>query len=114
MSILIILQQISNPRFTTQEMEKSQIRCGFDFEITSMYYDDERKNHPSHAFGWVKTPAGKPILAKWNRHGECFIESVRISSFDLVRPAQDEIVGANTINKSLVVGLIAIVICIIF
>lgn len=114
MSISLIFREITEPRFSTEEMETSRTKCFFDFEISSMYYDDERHHLPTHAFGWVLPPRSKPIRARWNKHGECLVNSVRLTAFDLVRQTQKEIDSARAICESLLAGLVVIIICIIF
>jgi hypothetical protein len=114
MSILSTLREIQDPRFSTEEMETSKLKCGFDFKITSMYYDDLQKGLPSHAFGWVHPPNSVPIPAYWSKHGECMINSMRVKSFDLHRNTQNYIDSATIAGESLLVGFIVIVICVIF
>jgi hypothetical protein len=114
MSFLSTLREIHDPRFSTEEMETSKLKCGFDFKITSMYYDDQQKGMPSHAFGFVRPPNCPPFLATWNRYGECLVNSTRIKSFDLQRSTQNYIDSATIAGESLLVGFLVIVICVIF
>jgi hypothetical protein len=114
MSILTVLREIHDPRFSTAEMETGKLKCGFDFKITSMFYDDERPGLPSHAFGYVQPPNSSPLQAVWNRHGECHVNSTRIGSFDLQRTTQDYINSATVVGESILVGFIVIVVCVIF
>ncbi len=114
MRILKVLREIHDPRFSTEEMETGKLKCGFDFKITSMFFDDERPGLPSHAFGYVKPPNSSPIQAVWNCHGECLVNSTRLKSFDLQRTTQDYIDSATLVGESMVVGFVVIVVCVIF
>ena len=114
MKILAILYAIHNPRFTTEEMESSKLKCGFHFEISSMYYDDLKKDLPSHAFGWVIPPVGKPIRAVWDRNGQCLVDQVRMLTYDLARPTQSEIDSYRAIGESFALAILTIIISLIF
>ena len=81
--------EVVNPGFTTEEMETSKIRCGFEFELTSFIYNDNCRQYPTSALGIIKSASGKHILAKWNHNGQCLIKGERVQSFDLVMPTQE-------------------------
>ncbi len=114
MNLLATLREIHDPRFSTEEMETSKLKCGFEFSITSMYYDDGQPNLPSHACGFVVPPNVKEIPAVWNRHGECLVNQVRLKSFDLIRKTQQEIDSARAVGESMLLAIFVIIISIIF
>ena len=72
-------------RFTTDEMEKSQTRCGCDFKITSLLFEDKQPQFPTKAVGCINTCQGWKINASWNQHGECSVGNARIEPFDLIK-----------------------------
>lgn len=72
-------------RFTTEEMEKSKTRCGCEFKITSLFFDDNKPQFPTKAMGCISTGQGWKIIATWNQYGECTVGSTRIKPFDLIK-----------------------------
>lgn len=117
MDIKNTIKDFVEPRFSTEEMERSTLRCGLpDFKVSGMYYDDELSGFPSHAFGHILTPDGYTIQTYWNKHGECMVKGRRQIAFDLIKPTRirQEEDSARAVCASLIVGLIVIWICIIF
>jgi len=89
---------ISNTRFTTEDMEKGKTRCGNNFKITSMYFEDLKPYFPTLAMGYINTDQGWKISATWNQYGECTIGGLRMFSFDLINLNQkknDEVKPMN-------------------
>ena len=80
-----IIDTVVDPRFTTEEMEKSQARCGCEIKITLMFFDDKKPKLPTKALGCVNTGHGRKIIASWNQYGECTVDSTPIRSFDLIK-----------------------------
>ena len=80
--------EISNTRFTTEDMEKGKTRCGNNFKITSMYFEDLKPHFPTMAMGYINTDQGWKINAIWNQFGECTIGGLRMISFDLINSNQ--------------------------
>jgi len=78
-------EPVVNPRFTTEEMEKSQTRCGCEIKITSLVFDDNKPQFPTKALGCIHTGHGRKIIASWNQNGECTVGSTPIKSFDLIK-----------------------------
>lgn len=114
MNIKQTLSEITNPRFTTEEMETSRTYCGCAFEITSLIFDDNKPHTPTIAIGYVFTPEKKRINANWNKNGECRVDGIRMKAYDLVSAAQQEIAAARNVSVSMLLGLIVIIICAIF
>lgn len=110
------LREILEPRLSTKEMENCHTKCGFDIEITSLHYDDEIPNFPSHAFGNLKISGSNNNYAKWNKYGECMVGRIRLASFDLVRSntVLKEEYSSGIIGEALLAGLVVIIVCIIF
>lgn len=109
-----IISEFFDPRFSTDEIENSKLKCNLSFETTGMFYDDEKRGFPTHILGIVKTKRGIPLHASWNQHGECTVKGIRVKSFDLVRPTQSQMDSGKSVLTSLVVGLIVITVCAIF
>jgi len=114
MSFKTIIRNFFDPRFTTEEVENSKLKCNFHFESTDMFFDDEKRGFPTNILGVIKTPAGTLLSVSWNQHGECTSQGIRLKSFDLVRPTQKEIDSARPVLTILTIGLIVIVASIIF
>lgn len=114
MSIKKIIREFFDPRFSTQEIENSKLRCNLQFTTNDMYFDDEKRGFPTHICGTIKTGRGNIILASWNQHGECTVKGKRIKSFDMVRPTQKEIDSSRPILVSTVVLFFASIIYAIF
>ena len=72
-------------RFSTEEMEKSKTRCGCEFKITSLFFDDSNPQFPTKAMGSINTSQGWKIIATWNQYGECTVGSTPIKPFDLIK-----------------------------
>jgi len=72
-------------RFSTEEMEKSKTRCGFEFKITSLLFEDNKPQLPTKAMGCINTGQGWKIFATWNQYGECTVGSTPIKPFDLIK-----------------------------
>lgn len=83
--------EISNNRFTTEEIEKCKTRCGSDFKITSMYFEDHKPHFPTMVIGDINTDQGWKISATWNQFGECTIKGLRMNSFDLINSNRNKI-----------------------
>lgn len=114
MSIKKFIRDFFEPRFSTQEIENSKLKCNLSFSTTDMFYDDEKRGFPTHILGNVKTQRGILLPASWNQRGECTVKGKRVRSFDMVRPTQSEMDSAKSVFTSLVVALIVILVCIIF
>ncbi len=78
-------------------MEESPTRCGFDHKILSLFYDDSKPHFPTAAMGCIDTGQGWKIIATWNQNGECTVNFRRMTSFDLVTPAQREFEEAKPV-----------------
>jgi len=81
-------------RFTTEEMEKSKTRCGYEFKITSLLFEDKQPQFPTLAIGNINTGQGWNIIASWNQYGKCTVGSTPIMPFDLIKfddPKSDEL-----------------------
>ena len=91
MNIKKTIKEIINPRFTIDEIENGHTKGGFEFKITALFFDDNKRHFPTKALGWIDPMQESKIVATWNQHGECYVNSNRIISFDLVRPTQNEI-----------------------
>lgn len=109
MNINKIFKEFVNPRLTTQEMENSQTKCGCEFQIITMFFDDNKPHLPTMAIGKINTGQGLKIPATWNQYGECTVNSRRVKSFDLIAPSQKEIDEA----KPVIVALVSVVLTII-
>lgn len=77
-------------RFTTEEMEKSTTRFGFEFKITTLLFEDNKTQLPTKAIGSINTGQGWKIIATWNQFGECTLGGLRMFSFDLINSNQDK------------------------
>lgn len=106
-------KQKSKLRFSTEEVENSRIRCGCEFKISSLLFDDT-PNFPVRVLGYIRTNQGHQILATWNQYGECTFEGQRIKSFDLIKRQVGDEVSMKMIDESLVIGPVVILFCIIF
>lgn len=109
MNIIKTLKDIADPRLTTREMESSQTRCGCDFQITSMFFEDLKPNFPVKTIGCIHTGQGWKIFATWNQNGECMVSGRRIKSFDLVTPDQREFDQAMPVFIGLIMFLIIVI-----
>jgi len=114
MSIKKTIREFFDPRFSTEEVENSKLKCNLPFESSDMFYDDLKRGYPTTILGAIKTPAGILMQVSWNQHGECTNQGVRLESFDMVRPTQKEIDSARPILVSSVVIFFAGVIYAIF
>lgn len=83
--------EIIDPRLSTTEMEQNHTRCGNDFKITSMYFEDHKPHFPTLAKGYINNDQGWKINATWNQFGECTIGGLRMFSFDLINPNRKKI-----------------------
>jgi len=92
-----------NPRFSTDEIESCKLKCNLHFETTDLYFDDLKPGYPTHILGFIKTPRGIDIFASWNQNGECSVNSLRVKSFDMIRPTQREMDSAKTVAISTMV-----------
>ena len=86
-----IIKKIMNPRFSVEELENSHTKCGWEFKITTMFFDDNKRHFPTQALGWIDPVQGNKIIATWNLRGECFVNGRRIKSFNLIKSTQKEI-----------------------
>ena len=91
MNINKTIKEIINPRFSIDEIENGHTKCGFEFKITALFFDDNKRHSPTKALGWIDPVQESKIVATWNQHGECWVNGNRIISFDLIRPTQKEI-----------------------
>jgi len=114
MSIKKIINELFDPRFSTEEVENSKLKCNFPFESTDMFYDDLKRGFPTNILGVIKTPNGALLSVSWNQHGECTSQGVRLKSFDLVRPTQKVIDSEKTIVVSTIVICFASILYAIF
>lgn len=85
------ITEIYNTRFTTEEVEKGKTRCGNDFKIISLYFEDNKPHFPTSAIGYINTDQGWKINATWNQFGECTIGGLRMISFDLINSNRKKI-----------------------
>lgn len=108
MNIIKALKEILYPCLTTREMESSQTRCGCDFQITSMFFEDSNPDFPVKSIGRIKTGQGWKIFVTWNQSGECMISGSRIKSFDLVTAQQKEFDQAMPVFIGLIIFLIIV------
>jgi|SRR5665647_492740 len=104
-----IIKEIMNPRFSIEELENSHTKCGCEFKITSLFFDDNKRNFPTKVVGWINPLQEHKIIATWNQNGECFVNSRRMKSFDLVRPTLKEIEAL----KPVFMGMIFIILLLI-
>ena len=86
-----IIKEILNPRFSVEELENSHTECGWEFKITTMFFDDNKRHFPTQALGWIAPVQGNKIIATWNLRGECFVNGSRIKSFNLIKSTLKEI-----------------------
>jgi hypothetical protein len=114
MTFKTTIRNFFDPRFSTEDVENSKLKCNLHFRTLDMYFDDKKKGFPTHIIGVVKTPAGALLKVSWNQHGECVSEGIRLHSFDLVRPTQKEIDAARPLMTSMVILFIASVVYAIF
>lgn len=114
MNLKRIITEIFDPRFSTEEIQNSKLKYGITFEVTDLFFDDEKPHFPTHILGVVKTQNGIRIQCSWNRHGECTHQGNRVKSFDLIRPTQGEIDSARTVGTSLMVFIVLIIISNLF
>ena len=96
-NIYKFLKQTFNPRLSTRDMETSPTRCGCEYRISTMDFEDDKPHFPTLAVGAINTGQGWTIRATWNQDGECTVENRRIKSFDLVTPVQKEINDAKPV-----------------
>ena len=108
MKIKKVIKEIIKPRLTTHQMENSPTRCGCDHRVLTMFYDDSKPHFPTSALGCIDTGQGWKILATWNQHGECTVNFRRMTSFDLVTPAQSEIEEAKPVFIGLFIFILFI------
>ena len=99
------IKEIINPRFSIDEIENGHTKCGFEFKITAMFFDDIKRHFPTKALGWIDPVQESKIIATWNQHGQCWVNGKRIISFDLVRPTQ-KVIDAI---KPVFLGMITII-----
>ena len=109
MNIKKTIKEIINPRFSIDEIENSHTKCGFEFKITALFFDDNKRHFPTKALGWIDPVQESKIIATWNQHGECWVNGNRIISFDLVRPTLKEIEAL----KPVFMGMIFIILLLI-
>ncbi len=83
-----ILKEIITPRFSVDELERSHTKCGCEFKMTSLFFDDNKSHYPTKILGWIDPVQGSKIIGTWNQYGECWVNCTRIKSFDLQRPTQ--------------------------
>ena len=102
------IKEIINPRFSIDEIENGHTKCGFEFKITAMFFDDNKRHFPTKALGWIDPVQESKIIATWNQHGQCWVNGKRIISFDLVRPTQ-KVIDAI---KPVFLGMITIILLI--
>ena len=100
-----IIKEILNPRFSVEELENSHTKCGCEFKITTLFFDDNKRHFPTKALGWIDPIQESKIVATWDQHGECYVNSKRIISFDLVKPTQNE----NDALRPVFLGMITII-----
>jgi hypothetical protein len=98
-------KQKSELRFSTEEMENSRLRCGCEFNITSLFFGD-MPNFPLRVLGYIRTNQGHQIRATWDQYGECTIEDQRIKSFDLIKRYEGDEVLLKIDDESLSFGLV--------
>ena len=108
MKLQKIIKEFIKPRLTTHQMENSPTRCGCDHRVLTMFYDDSKPHFPTSALGSIDTGQGWKILATWNQHGECTVNFRRMTSFDLVTPAQREIEEAKPVFIGLFIFILFI------
>lgn len=108
MKVNQVLKNFFMVRFTTAEMEQSRTRCGVDFEIIEISYDDNTR-FPRWAIGFVVVDGYFDYKVTWNEYGECNVHGHRIRSFDLIRP-RENILDSERVA---LVGTIGIVIILI-
>jgi len=92
-----IIKEIMNPRFSIEEMENSHTKCGCEFKITTLFFDDNKRHFPTQVLGWIDPEQGNKIMATWNLRGECFVNGNRIKSFNLIKSTQKEIDAIRTV-----------------
>lgn len=109
MKIKKIFKELIKPRLTTHQMENSPTRCGCDHRVLSLFYDDSKPHFPTFAMGCIDTGQGGRIMATWNQHGECTVNCLRMTSFDLITPAQREIEEAKPVFIGMFVFFIVII-----
>jgi len=102
------IKEIINPRFSIDEIENGHTKCGFEFKITAMFFDDNKRHFPTKALGWIDPVQESKIIATWNQHGQCWVNGKRIISFDLLRPTQ-KVIDAI---KPVFLGMITIILLI--
>jgi hypothetical protein len=108
MKLQKIIKEFIKPRLTTPQMENSPTRCGCDHRVQSLLFDDSKPRFPTFAMGYIDTGLGGKILATWNQHGECTVNCRRMTSFDLVTPAQRELEEAKPVLIGMLIFLIFI------
>ena len=91
MNIKKTIKEIINPRFSIDEIENGHTKCGFEFKITALFFDDNKRHFPTKALGWIDPVQESKIIATWNLRGECFVNGRRIKSFNLIKSTQKEI-----------------------
>ena len=109
MNIKKTIKEIINPRFSIDEIENGHTKCGFEFKITALFFDDNKRHFPTKALGWIDPVQESKIIATWNQDGECWVNGNRIISFDLVRHTLKEIEAL----KPMFMGMIFIILLLI-
>jgi hypothetical protein len=99
-------------KMSTLEMEEAHTRCGCEFGLEIMFYEDGEKEFPHKVIGYVQCPEKGWIISTWNKYGECTLRGAREIDFDLIRNGtiQKKIDSMNFV----MVGLIGIFITVIY
>jgi hypothetical protein len=109
-----ILEMI-NPSWSTSEFESAVIRGRGRHRIAEMEF--VKTGYPCRVTGIVYPTSKRNTAIKvhWNRLGKCRSPlGARLNDFDLIRQPGKEIRTAESINESIALGLIVIIICTIF
>ncbi|MEI7526969.1 MAG: hypothetical protein WCJ95_21655 [Mariniphaga sp.] len=98
------------PRLSTLEFEECKIRCGSDFSIEVMNFDDFDHFYPHKVTGRVWESDGVGIEVAWNKYGEATVDGKCTRCYDVVREkvVQKEIDGVRIVFCCLL-GLFLIV-----
>ena len=94
------------PRFTISELENSQTRCGCDYEIDTIVFDDELPCMPKLAKGKIIIARKIKFTAMWSKDGKCTVNGDRVKSFDLIRPEYKK----SEVVRPLIAGIPGIII----